>query len=376
MSPSRSARRPAPGRSGRLGDHEPAGGRQASGRAGVDVRRDDRGGPERRRRAAAARACRARASRSSRRSRSARTRTRPVVGPVAGRWPCRNVSRSRKADGSQEASSILRTSSRPAGRSAPGRDDEERRARRRGPPAIRSAPALVARARRQEPRDRRSASSGRPDRCAPTAAAATHRAEVADRVAPALVELAGLDDDVGERARRRSAADGDDRGPCARAPRAARAPRSSRASRPRARRRSRDRVVGRIERQLERLRARDRSGRADRPPTAASRRISAAASAACSDVPQPVTTTGSPARSGRADGAGKAAAALSGPARSGRGSVRPSAGSAAIMSVMWYGGPRRASSACRSTPTGRAGPGSGAVGIERLGRHGSSSAEA
>ena len=42
-----------------------------------------------------------------------------VSGPVAGRWPCRNVSRSRNADGSQEASSILRTSSRPEGRSAP-----------------------------------------------------------------------------------------------------------------------------------------------------------------------------------------------------------------------------------------------------------------
>ena len=50
------------------------------------------------------------------------------------------------------------------------------------------------------------------DQC-PDAGRGEHRAHVADRVAPALVELARLDDDVGDRAGRRSAADRDDRGP-------------------------------------------------------------------------------------------------------------------------------------------------------------------
>ena len=52
-------------------------------------------------------------------SRSVSRRTRPVDSSIAGRWPWRNVSRSRIVVGSHAASSIFRASSRAAGRSAP-----------------------------------------------------------------------------------------------------------------------------------------------------------------------------------------------------------------------------------------------------------------
>ena len=66
---------------------------------------------------------------------------------------------------------------------------------------------------------------------------------------------------------------------------------------------------------------------------AASRRISAAASAACSDVPQPVRITGSPASSVARISAASRAAGDSG--RASRSTIRrASDGSAAIMSVM------------------------------------------
>ena len=165
---------------------------------------------------AAASARRAVAKRASRPSRSARTRISPVSGPVAGRWPCRNVSRSRKAEGSHDASSTLRTSSRPADRSAPEAITTRCAASARRPampsaaassrvPAASSAPSLVA---VQRPLRQLGGDHGR----------GYQRAEVAHGVTPALVELAGLDHQVGQRAGRRPPADGDHRGPCAAVP--------------------------------------------------------------------------------------------------------------------------------------------------------------
>ena len=140
-------------------------------------------------------ACGPREPRSARRSRSGRIRTSAVVASIAGRWPCRNVSRSRYAAGSQDASSTLRTSSRPAGRSAP--EASTSRSARVGQPSLRSVRRLagprpgVSSAAQGSP-----ASSARPDSSAPTEAAASQRAQVADGVAPALVQLAGRDDEI------------------------------------------------------------------------------------------------------------------------------------------------------------------------------------
>ena len=119
----------------------------------------------------------------------------------------------------------------------------------------------------------------------------------------------------------------------------------------------------RIERQLERLGrdrfvARDRRRRAPRSRTA-SRRMSATPSAACSDVPQPVTTIGAPGSDRPPDRAAPARPPPL-PTASCRSRMRAArAGSASIMSVMWNGGPARRS-AWRSMPTGRARPGRGA----------------
>ena len=81
---------------------------------------------------------------------------------------------------------------------------------RRGRDPLRAG--LVARARGEERPPTASASSARPDSCAADRRAGEDRAQVADRVAPALVELTGLDDDVGERRRPGAAADRDDGG--------------------------------------------------------------------------------------------------------------------------------------------------------------------
>ena len=76
-------------------------------------------------------------------------------------------------------------------------------ARRAGDPL---GAGLVARARRPGGRPTASASSGAPGQVRADRGRGQDRAEVADRVAPALVELVGLDDDVGERRARRAAA--------------------------------------------------------------------------------------------------------------------------------------------------------------------------
>ena len=122
--------------------------------------------------------------------------------PVAGRWPWRNVSRSRYADGQPGRLLDLE------GELATGR-----------PIGTRTATTSSAFARAESPGDAlgpassrarlrpggpaiRPPSSGRPESCAPTAGRGEHRLDVADRVAPALVELARLDDDVGDCRRR------------------------------------------------------------------------------------------------------------------------------------------------------------------------------
>ena len=93
---------------------------------------------------------------------------------------------------------------------------------------------------------------------------------------------------------------------------------------------------------------------------AASRRISTVPSAACSDVPQPVTMIARPARAAVAMAVARAAAWLSGPAWLAR-IRRATAGSAAIMSVMWYGGPERRTGVSVEAQ-GSGGPGRGALG--------------
>ena len=124
---------------------------------------------------------------------------------------------------------------------------------------------------------------------------------------------AGLDDDVGDSAPAgERPADGDDRRSRARGPR--RLERRVRRPRPALVRDADDEPARRrVERQLERLDARDPCSAADRPrqpPRAGSR---PRPSAACSEVPQPVTTTASPAARARPDGVGKAAAPPAGP---------------------------------------------------------------
>ena len=172
-SPCRAAPRPAPAAPA---PRRRAAGRPASGRRGSTgsaSRGDDRRRPDaedrapRRAPGAPARAAPARPSR------SARIRTRPVDASVAGRWPWRNVSRSRYADGSHDASSTLRTSSRPAGRSAPDAMTSRSSARRRGAPAIRLGAGLVARPGREQRRDARRRRAAGPTDAPPTAAAAT-----------------------------------------------------------------------------------------------------------------------------------------------------------------------------------------------------------
>ena len=82
--------------------------------------------------------------------------------------------------------------------------------------AIASAAGVVRGARGEQSLESALPSNGRPDSADPTAAAGDQRAEVADRVTPALVQLAGLDDDVGAALRPGDRpADRDDRGPCA-----------------------------------------------------------------------------------------------------------------------------------------------------------------
>ena len=89
--------------------------------------------------------------------------------------------------------------------------------------------------------------------------------------------------------------------------------------------------------------------------------------AACSDVPQPVRTTGSPAVSAARIAPARSAA---GPAPESRSTVRlATPGSAAIMSVMWYGGAAR-QLGVGAESHGSPAPASGASGIEgRLGGH-------
>ena len=96
----------------------------------------------------------------------------------------------------------------------------------------------------------------------------------------------------------------------------------------------------------------------------ASRRISAAATAPCSEVPQPVSTTGSPAS--RAAVIAVASRAAAEPVAASRSRMRPvMAGSAAIISVMWNGAvPRRLGISVEAHGSG--GPGSGAVGSKSM----------
>ena len=102
------------------------------------------------------------------------------------------------------------------------------------------------------------------------------------------------------------------------------------------------------------------TGSAPRPPTPATTAPTNAPGAACSEVPQPVTWTGSPAAAAARTADASAAAWLSGPAwRAAIRRARP--GSASIISVMWYGGPERG----LGVPVkahGSGGPGRGAVG--------------
>ena len=93
----------------------------------------------------------------------------------------------------------------------------------------------------------------------------------------------------------------------------------------------------------------------------AARRISTAPRAACSDVPQPVTMTGAtrPRRLGDGRGEGGRVRPVAG--MRGEDPAPATAGSAAIMSVMWYGGPDRRLGVSVDAH-GSGGPGSGAVG--------------
>ena len=96
----------------------------------------------------------------------------------------------------------------------------------------------------------------------------------------------------------------------------------------------------------------------------ASRTISATAKAACSDVPHPVTVTGVPLRMARRTAVARSAAALRRPAWLAM--IRAaSAGSAAIISVMWNGGPSRCDGISVEAQ-GSGAPGRGAVGSKSV----------
>ena len=97
-----------------------------------------------------------------------------------------------------------------------------------------------------------------------------------------------------------------------------------------------DAAGARIERGIERL-ARLRTAR-EPVARSASPSSSATAIAPCSDVPQPVTTIGSPARAASRDGGGDGVRAG---ARAAIGSASPA--SASIISSITHGGPSRSS---------------------------------
>ena len=198
-SPSRTA--PPQGRAGRrLGDEQPPAGvrpGRAPGRArariAADLHPEDLRGR---------RAWRARASARRGRSRSVRIRTSPVSGPVAGEVAVQErleVAERRRQPGRLLDLEHELAAGRPVGAR---RDHEQVRASARRP-AIASAPvssrAPAARRSTTAPRVERPAGQVRAD-----GRAGEHRADVADGVAPALVELAGLDHDVGDRCRRRA----------------------------------------------------------------------------------------------------------------------------------------------------------------------------
>ena len=154
------------GQRGRLVDDQPAGRRQLVGESRARVAGDDRRRARRPRTAAAASAWRARSSRSLARVAVGRGSGRArSTASIAGRWPWRNVSRSRIADGSHDASSTFSTSSRAAGRSAPERDHEQSaRVGERAGDRPRRRPRRASR--RRAGAATPAPSSGRPDRCA------------------------------------------------------------------------------------------------------------------------------------------------------------------------------------------------------------------
>ena len=225
-------------------------------------------------------------------------RTSPVVASIAGRWPWRNVSRSRIVVGIQAASSILSASSRAAGRSAPDAIGDDRARSRRG-----SARSPRRRPRRgpagqEQVADRARRRVARPASCVGDRRRGDDRRQVADRVAPAVVHLDGRDD---ESRRPRPPPAGDPALPVI--DRRPRSGRRRRLERPDRRRRpalvrdpDHEPAGRRVERELERLGRRGSwPGRsAARRPAAPSRRISTTACAACSLVPQPVTMIGAP----------------------------------------------------------------------------------
>ena len=151
------------------------------------------------------------------RARRARRGARDRSG--RGRGPCRSrrgqvavQKRLEVAVGRRQPGSLLDLQHELAsgGSVRPGPDDDEM-ARIGEVAAIASAP-VVSRAPSASRRSIAATSTGRPDRCAPTAARGEDRTQVADRVAPALVELARLDRDAGEGPGRRPPAHCDDRG--------------------------------------------------------------------------------------------------------------------------------------------------------------------
>ena len=251
-------------------------------------------------------------------------------------------------------SSILRTSSRPAGRSAPDAITRTPGSARR--PAIRSMPSSSVPSRRR--------------------AAARADAPVSGRRRPGGRP---------RRSRRRSGSGsrpyGTSSGPAPRSrPRDRRAPRPgigrvtvmSAVRDPAARAACSAAFVAVVAPSCETPMTRPRRGvqgqleglgrdRTRWPPLRNSeRRIAATAWAAWSDVPHPVTMTGLPAPMASATSRASSAAAPAGSARRTM-SRSAMAGSAAIMSVMWYGGPSR-QLGWELEAHGSGGPGSGASG--------------
>ena len=168
------------------------------------------------------------------------------------------------------------------------------------------------------------------------------RRQVADRVAPALVQLDRLDDDLGRAGRRASRALRGDAAPSGRRPPTRRrAPGSSPRSRPRARSPMTSPPLGGSSASSNAcaatIDARRRS--AARPPGSPRAGSRPTASAACSLVPQPVTTIGAPRARRLPDRAREPPGRRPADRPAARGSGAARYGSAAIMSVMWYGGP-------------------------------------